>query len=240
MARHRDEASLRRALCDAGRVLYERGLIGPTDGNLSARVDGDALLCTPSGSHKGQLKPHDLVRLGLDGRVRSRGTPSSEFKMHLAIYAARPDVQCIVHAHPPCAVGLTVAGVSMDEPVVPEILFAIGRVPTVPYSSPTTSDVPEAIAPIVARADAFIMARHGSVVLCATPEEGTMKTEIIEHTAKITLAARLAGSATPLPRAEVVKLLGLAERARAANDPSAPDPSEVDRIAKAVIARLRG
>lgn len=132
MARHRDEASLRRALCDAGRVLYERGLIGPTDGNLSARVDGDALLCTPSGSHKGQLKPHDLVRLGLDGRVRSRGTPSSELKMHLAIYAARPDVQCIVHAHPPCAVGLTVAGVSMDEPVVPEILFAIGARHEVP------------------------------------------------------------------------------------------------------------
>jgi L-fuculose-phosphate aldolase len=208
------EAGLRREICEAGRVLYERGLIGPTDGNFSARVGDRYLVCTPSGAHKGELRPDELVKLTLDGRVVGPGKPSSELRMHLAIYQLRPEVRCIVHAHPPCAVGLSVAGVSLEQPVVPEILFALGAVPNVPYSSPTTADVPEAIRPVLSRADAFIMARHGSVVLCDCPREGVMKTEIIEHTAKITLAARVAGAASPLPAAEVEKLLGLAAAAR--------------------------
>lgn len=226
------ESAARRAICEAGRQLYERGLIGPTDGNLSMRVGDRYLVCTPSGAHKGELRPDALVKTTLDGRTVGSGKASTELKMHVAIYAARPDVGCVVHAHPPCAVGLTVAGVSLESPVVPEILFALGAVPTVPYSSPTTSDVPEAIAPVLARCDAFILARHGSVVLCGDPREGVMKTEIIEHTAKITLAARVAGSATPLPAAEVQKLLGLAGRG--------PDPALVEAIAAAVLKRMRG
>jgi L-fuculose-phosphate aldolase len=253
------EGALRRAICDAGRVLYERGLIGPTDGNFSARLGERYLLCTPSATHKGELRPEELVKLTLDGRVVGGGKPSSELKMHLAIYSLRPDVKTIVHAHPPCAVGLTVAGVSLEVPVVPEILFALGAVPNVPYSSPTTSDVPEAIAPILRRCDAFMMARHGSVVLSDSLKDGVMKTEIIEHTAKITLAAKIAGSASPLPAGEVQKLLKLANEARmeavsparaAASDTIVPSPGAASRarssdddvvaaIAKQVIDRLR-
>lgn len=237
------EASLRRELCDAGRTLYDRGLIGPLDGNLSARVGDRYLLCTPSGSHKGELRPDDLVKLSLDGRVVSGGRPSTELLMHLEIYRVRDDVRCVVHAHPPCAVGLTVAGLSLDRPVVPEILFAIGEVPNVPYSSPTTRDVPDAIRGLLARCDAFMLARHGSVVLCDTPREGVIKTETIEHTAKITLAARTAGGATPLPDAEIQKLLGLASAARAkaapqGHTPDAPDAALVESIARAVMAKL--
>ena len=249
------EASLRKEICEAGRVLYERGLIGPVDGNFSARVGERYIVCTPSGAHKGELRPEDLVKLTLDGRVVSPGgKPSSELRMHLAIYRFRPDVRCIVHAHPPCAVGLTVAGVSLERPVVPEILFAIGAVPNVPYSSPTTDEVPEAIRPLLATTDAFIMARHGSVILCANPREGVIKTEIIEHTAKIHLAARIAGSATPLPAEEVTKLLNLANAARSAPAEdhrmvASPGASErmqsgtdesqlVDAITRAVLSRM--
>jgi L-fuculose-phosphate aldolase len=256
------EGALRRAICDAGKVLYERGLIGPTDGNFSARLGDRYLLCTPSGSHKGELRPDDVVKLTLDGRVVGGGRPSSELKMHLAIYQLRPEIRTIVHAHPPCAVGLTVAGVSLEVPVVPEILFAIGSVPNVPYSSPTTSDVPEAIAPILRRCDAFMMTRHGSVVLSDSLRDGVMKTEIIEHTAKITLAARSAGGASPLPPEEVRKLLDLAQAARMGpvtrerstgredtvvpspgSAPRAPRGSEsaaVEEIARRVLDRLRG
>jgi L-fuculose-phosphate aldolase len=233
---HRSEASLRREICDAGRTLYDRGLIGPLDGNLSARVGERYLVCTPSGSHKGELRPDDLVKLTLDGRVVSPGaTPSSELKMHLAIYRERPEIACVVHAHPPCAVGLTVAGVSLERPVVPEILFAIGAVPNVPYSSPTTDAVPDAIKGVLARCDAFMLARHGSVCLCATPRDGVIMTETIEHTAKITLAARVAGGGAPLPDGEISKLLGLAAAAR-----GGPDPAMVEAVTRAVVSRLRG
>ncbi|MBK6532521.1 MAG: class II aldolase/adducin family protein [Deltaproteobacteria bacterium] len=194
-------------------MLYERGLIGPTDGNLSARVGDGRLLCTPSGVHKGALREGDLVLLDLDGRVIRGGRASTELKLHLALYAQRPGLACVVHAHPPSAVGLTVAGWGLDPPVVPEILFAMGRVPTVPYASPTTSDVPDAVAAVVAAGcEAFMLARHGSVVMCDDPMTGVLRTEIIEHTAKITIAARSAGSATPLPEDEIRRLLALAGR----------------------------
>ena len=130
--------------------------------------------------------------------------------------------------------------------MVPEILFAIGEVPSVPYSSPTTRDVPDAIRALLARCDAFMLARHGSVVLCDTAREGVIMTETIEHTAKITLAARTAGGATPLPDAEIQKLLGLANAARAQRTPQtntpptsdAPDAALVESIARAVMAKL--
>jgi L-fuculose-phosphate aldolase len=239
----RSEAWLRRALCDAGRTLYARGLLGPTDGNFSARVGARYLLCTPSGAHKGRLTPDELLKLTLDGRVVSAPAgrrPSSELKMHLAIYRLRPEVPCVVHAHPPCAVGLTVAGVSLERPVVPEILFALGAVPNVPYCSPTTDAVPEAIAPVLARCDAFMLARHGSVVLCQTPDEGVQKTEVLEHTAKITLAARIAGGASPLPEAEVSKLLRLAAPHGTSAAGASGDDALVEAIARAVLQRLKG
>ena len=207
------ESMVRRAICEAGRQLYERGLIGPTDGNLSARVADGRLLCTPSGAHKGAMREGDLVLMDLEGRVIRGGKPSTELKMHLALYRQKPGLACVVHAHPPSAVGLTVAGWGLDPPVVPEILFAMGRVPTVAYASPTTSDVPEAVAAVVAAGcEAFMLARHGSVVLCDDPMTGVLRTEIIEHTAKITIAARSAGAAVPLPEDEILRLLALAGR----------------------------
>jgi L-fuculose-phosphate aldolase len=176
-------------------------------------VGDGRLLCTPSGVHKGALREGDLVLLDLDGRVIRGGRASTELKLHLALYAQRPGLACVVHAHPPSAVGLTVAGWGLDPPVVPEILFAMGRVPTVPYASPTTSDVPDAVAAVVAAGcEAFMLARHGSVVMCDDPMTGVLRTEIIEHTAKITIAARSAGSATPLPEDEIRRLLALAGR----------------------------
>ncbi len=241
------EPSLRRQIADAGRALYAHGLIGPTDGNISARVGERYVLCTPSGAHKGELSPGDLVKITLDGRVVSGGTPSSEVRMHLAIYRQRPDVACVVHAHPPCAVGLTVAGVSLEHPVVPEILFALGAVPNVPYASPTTMDVPESIRPVLARCDAFMLSRHGSVILCANPRDGVLKTEILEHTAKITLAARIAGGASPLPEPEVAKLLHLAAARGGTPGPSTDamasathEAAVVEAVTRAVLARLRG
>ena len=207
------EPALRKAICDAGRVLYERGLIGPTDGNISGRLRDGRLLCTPAGAHKGAMRESELVLLDLDGRVIRGGRPSSELKLHLGLYAQKPTLACVVHAHPPSAVGLTVAGGGLDPPVVPEILFAMGRVPTVPYASPTTDDVPEAVASVVADGcEAFMLARHGSVVLCDDPMTGVLRTEIIEHTAKITVAARSAGGARPLPEDEIRRLLVLAGR----------------------------
>jgi len=220
------ERALRVKICELARVLYERGHNAPGDGNLSARLSERYLLCTPSAVHKGQLRPDQVVKLAAsDGRVvDDRQRASSELKMHLALFAARPDVHAIIHAHSPNTVALTVAGVSMEEPVVPEVILALGGVPTVPYASPTTSDVPEAVLSYAAHHDAFILERHGTVALAADLDTAFMHVEVVEHTAKITVAALSAGGASPLDEAERQKLARMGDEARVAlaRRPTAP------------------
>lgn len=211
------EHTLRRDLAAAARVLYERGHNAPPDGNLSARINDRYLLCTPSGVHKGELAPADLVKLARDPKdpygarpVEPRQRASSELRMHVALYDARPDVHAIAHAHCPHAVALTVAGRSLDQPVVPEAILALGAIPTVPYASPTTADVPAAVLGIARDHDAFILERHGPVCLGRTIAEAVSRLEIVEHTAKITLLALSAGSASPIDPAEAARLRDIA------------------------------
>ncbi len=123
------EATLRAEMVMCGRLLYERGLIVAGDGNLSARLPDGSILMTPAGLAKGMLTVDDLVVVDNEGRL-VRGAPgrqpSSERYLHLFVLARRPDVMACIHAHPPTAVGATLAGVSLAEPLLPEALIALG------------------------------------------------------------------------------------------------------------------
>lgn len=200
------EAAVREAICRATRILYERGHNAPLDGNVSAR-SGEGFLCTPSAVHKGQLAPSRVVRLSRDGVPLDRDTtPSSELAMHLAIYAARPDVAAIVHAHSPHAVALTVAGLNLEQLPIPEAITAFGRIPTVPYASPTTTALADAVLPFARELDAFILERHGPVCLGPSVDEALWRLEVLEHTAKIVVLAHTLGGARPMPADEVERL----------------------------------
>ncbi|MCC6644339.1 MAG: class II aldolase/adducin family protein [Polyangiaceae bacterium] len=202
-----DEGRLREALASTMRHLYERGHNAPGDGNASARL-GAGFLCTPTATHKGRLPASGIVRLRADGSPVDPGArASSELKMHLAIYAARPDVGAIVHAHSPHATALTLAGLSLERPTLPEAVAALGAVPTLPYASPTTADVALAVVPVVASgARGFLLERHGPVCLGADVDEALTRLEVLEHTARITWLAHVAGGAAPLPDDEVARL----------------------------------
>ena len=231
-------------ICEIARILYDRGHNAPGDGNITARLGSRYLLATPTGGHKGKLGPDDIVKATLvDGRsVDPDRRASSEIRLHLAIYRHRPDVHAIIHAHSPNTVGLTVAGVSLAEPVVPETALLLGSVPTVPYASPTTDAVPQAIAAFVDRCHAFVLERHGPVALGADLDEAFNRLEIVEHTAKITVAALAAGSAKPLAAAEVDKLRTMASEAGfldGITPQGTPEDRLVDALAARVVARIQ-
>ena len=236
------------------RLLYERGHNAPVDGNVSARLSDRYLLCTPSLVHKARLSPSDIVKVRMtDGRtVEPAQRASSEIRMHLVIYGHRPDVSAIIHAHSPSTVGLTVAGVSLERPVVPEAVLALGGVPTVPYASPTTADVGAAVLGFVHRYNAFVLERHGPVALGQSIGEAFVRLEIVEHTARITVAALSAGGAQPLPEAETARLRDMAVQAGILRDPDgapeslgraprAPEDDEalVEALARKVVEKLR-
>jgi L-fuculose-phosphate aldolase len=202
-----DEASLRERVCEIGRVLFERGHNAPGDGNITVRIGGDHLLSTPTGTHKGRLAPDQIVLVDVaTGLPVAGGHASTEMKLHLAVYRARPDVRAIVHAHSPNAVALTVAGLSLEFPVVPEAIMTLGSVPTVPYRSPGGIDVAEACVPFASRGEAFVLERHGPVALGRTLDEAYARLEVLEHTAKITAIAHSLGGATPIAPEEASRL----------------------------------
>jgi L-fuculose-phosphate aldolase len=240
---------LRRELCDVARSLYDRGHNAPGDGNLSARLSERYLLCTPSQVHKGRLSPEQIVKVRMADGEGVDGTPSSEIRMHLAIYEIRGDVGAIAHAHSPNAVGLTVAGRSLEQPAVPEAIQQLGAVPTVPYTSPTTADVATAVLPYVVRYNAFILERHGPVALGENLEQATSRLEVVEHTARITVAGMASGGAEPIPEDEAMHLRQMAEQAGVLRSPDAAPKANtrlradeqklVDELAERVLQRLR-
>ncbi len=101
-----NENTLRDALAARGRSLYERGYAHGSSGNLSVRLP-DGILVTPTGSSLGRLDPARLAKVAPDGTPVSGDPPSKEAFLHLAMYAARPAAQAIVHLHCTCAVAVS-------------------------------------------------------------------------------------------------------------------------------------
>lgn len=197
-----DAADLRRELVEICRRAYQRGMISGTDGNLSARLSEDRVLVTPAGANKGYLEPGDLVEVDLDGRAVAGGRPSTEVLLHTAVYRHRPDAGGVVHAHPPSCVALTLAKIGMDAPVIPEIVGALGAVPTAPYATPGTPDLPKSFIPLLDGHDAILLERHGSLTLAATLTDAMNRLEMIEHAATILVRAHSIGLVTPMTDAE--------------------------------------
>ena len=208
----RTEHELREELVRFGRLTYERRLLVAMDGNLSARLPSGDVLCTRAGCHKGFLRDDDILLVRPDGSVkRGEGRPTSEIFMHLACYRERPDVQAVIHAHPPLCVAFTIASVSMDRCVLPEVVLTLGSIPTAPYKTTGTSDLAEQIGSYVRDFDAILMDTHGALTVGRDVLEAFCRLETMEHTALILKTAQDLGGARNLPPEEALKLrrLGL-------------------------------
>jgi len=188
-------------------LIYDRGLLVAMDGNLSALLPSGHVLCTKAGCHKGLLTDEDLIVVDRNGqKVRGVGRPTSEIKMHLACYDERPDIGAVVHAHPPISVAFTIANVSMERCVLPEVVLTLGTIPTVDYETTGTVALADKIRPFVRNHDAILMDRHGAVCLGGSLLQAFCNLETMEHTAKITKLARDLGGVKELPPEEAVKL----------------------------------
>jgi L-fuculose-phosphate aldolase len=205
------EHELRQEMVRIGRLMWERGYVAATDGNLSARLGPNRLLVTASGLSKGFLTADDLVTIQLDGQpvpsYRGRMLrASSEISMHLEVYRQRPDVNAVVHAHPPVATAFSIAGVSLARCVIPEVIVTLGSIHTAGYATPGTAEVPVQIRRAIRDHEAIILAHHGSLTVGRTLWEAYLRLEKVEHTAEITLAAQQLGRVNTLSPEAVEKL----------------------------------
>ena len=201
----------REAVCWVGKLLYDRGYVAANDGNISVRVGEGRLLITPSGVSKGRMTPDMLLVTDLDGTViEGNRHPSSEGKMHLEVYRGRPDVNAVVHAHPPVSTAFAVCRRGLETPYLSELVAGLGQVPCTPsFAMLSTEEVPQSVRPYLADHNALLLANHGALAWGGDLWEAFDRLETVEHTAKIVLNAQLLGGGIPLTEEEVVRLQGL-------------------------------
>ena len=122
-----NEYEIKKMMCDVGKRIYDRNMVAANDGNISVKLNDNEFLCTPTGVSKGFMTPEYICKVDAQGNViqANKGfKPSSEIKMHMRVYAKRPDVGAVVHAHPTFATSFAIAGIPLTQPIMPEAVIA--------------------------------------------------------------------------------------------------------------------
>lgn len=189
------EAALRVEVLATARRLVDEGLTRGTSGNVSARLGDGALLVTPSGVPYDRIGPSDLVVVGMDGAVRpGQREPSSEWRIHRDVYAARPDARGVVHAHPPFATTIACLGRSIPA-VHYEIAFAGGRdVRCARYATYGTEELSRAALEALEGRHACLLANHGLVALGPSLELAFRVARVVETVAEVYWRALAVGT----------------------------------------------
>lgn len=202
----------REAICDVCHKMWQLGWVASNDGNVSLKLPDGTFLATPTGISKSFVTPEKIVQIDADGKILAAEDgyrPSSEMKMHFRCYKEREDVGAVVHAHPPVATGFAVANVPLDEYSMIETVLSLGSVPIAPYGTPSTPEIPDAIAPYLPEHDAILLKNHGAVTVGADVYTAYYRMETLEQFAKITLTAHLLGGAEEIDRENIERLVDL-------------------------------
>jgi len=199
--------SLKQDIVEVGKRMYAHGYVASNDGNISARLDDNKILVTPTGISKGFMKPEDLVIINMEGKILSGAKkPSSEILMHLQVYKDRPDVNSVCHAHPPYATGFAVAGIPLDKCVLPEVVITLGFIPLIEYGTPGTKEIYQPVTKLIKDHDAFLLANHGVLTIGKDIFSAYYKMETVEHFAQIAFIANQLGNVGTLSKEQVQKL----------------------------------
>lgn len=207
-------APLRAQIATIARQLHASGYVANHDGNVTAR-DGATFLATPTATSKRLIGDRDVITVDAKGAVIGRGKAFGELGLHLAVYVRRPDVGAVVHAHPPAATAIACArGANpIETPFIAEAVVSLGpRIPRIAYAQPGAPAV-AALAPWCELVDAVLLGHHGVMAWGADLEQAFLRLELVEHLAKIALAAAPLGGVEPLPADAIAPLL--AARAKA-------------------------
>ena len=197
----------RRDIVATAKQVYKAGIVAATDGNISHRMMTDRVMITPTGKSFAYLKTDEMSYVDLDGNILNFDyKPSSELPMHLEIYWQRPEINAVIHAHPPFATAFTITGNSLSDPILPEVVMMFGEIPTAPYATPATQESADSIRHLVKDYDAILLDHHGAVTYGKSLEEAYYKMEKLEHAAKTLHAAISLGTPKKLDENQLSKL----------------------------------
>lgn len=202
-------------ICEIGKRVYRNGFVAANDGNISVRYDDTSILTTPTATSKGFMTPEMIIHMSLGGKVLSNSAykPSSEVKMHLAVYRENPDVNAVVHTHAPAATMLAVMHEPIERAYLPESVVLLGNVPVAEFALPGSERLGELVAPLAKTYNAALLANHGAVTWGADLQSAYFLMETLEYYAKIVLWSELLpGRAKPLGREQMDGLMALHDK----------------------------
>jgi L-fuculose-phosphate aldolase len=186
---------IEKAIIKVGKFLYDKGYIVASDGNISVRLNQKEFLITRSGVCKGELELTDIVKLNIgDWKLEIdnfKMSPSTEYRMHLAIYQNRPDINCVIHAHPLYSTAIAVTGKILDERLLTETQETLGKIGYVGYFKPGSDKLARAVGKIADKHNVMLLAHHGVVVCGKDLQEAKHRLERLEFLAKVTLLSKL-------------------------------------------------
>lgn len=224
------EYKLREQMCDIGRRIWLKGFCAGNEGNHSFRMGSNKFLCTPTGISKGNLKPDDLCVVDATGKqLAGKRKRTSEFMMHAQIYTARPDVNAVIHSHPPHATAFAVAGVELPTCIHPEAEVFLGPVRTARYVTPGDKRLGESLLPYIKDSNTIVLENHGVVCFHAELEQCYYQLEIVDAYSRILLLAKQLGSVKALTGQEMGELIQLKAKF------GLPDP-RMDEARKGAVA----
>lgn len=208
------ELEIKEQMCEVGRRVYNKGMVAANDGNFSVKLNDHEFLCTPTGVSKGFMTPEFICKVDENANVLEANEgfrPSSEIKMHMRVYKERPDVKSVVHAHPMYATGFAIAGIPLNQPIMPEAVIALGEVPIAAYGTPSTMEIPDAVSKFLQNYDAVLLENHGALTYGDSLLGAYHKMESVEFYAQLLYISRQLGGPKELPQDEVRKLCNMRE-----------------------------
>ncbi len=176
-------------------------------GNMAWKLEEDVILITPTQMNKGDITANDVVFIRMDGsKIEGHQRPTGETPMYVNFFRERPDIQSVVHCHPPYtnAFAITKGKNWLMRPLFPETITEVGPVPVVPYAEPLTQKLADNFLPYLQKYNAFLMENHGLVIMSRLDIEWTMmNTELLEMTSLHILQALQLGDIKEISRQDV-------------------------------------
>lgn len=194
-------------ILQAAKYMLNKGLIIGSLGNISMRIDKHIMLITPSGRNYTDLNPDELVTVNLETSIyEGKIKPSSEYRLHAAIYNARSEINAIAHTHQPYASTLAAAHRELP-PFLDDMVQFIGpSVRLAPYSQSGSNAMTFNAIKALENRFAVLLANHGAICIGRDIDEALLVSEVLEKGSKIFIEAELIGGIKMIEKPEALKI----------------------------------
>ena len=201
---------MKQAVCDWAKQCYGEKLFAGTSGNLSVYDrERDLMVITPTSVPYETITPEDMIVLRLDGEVlEGRYRPSSEWRMHAAVYEARPELSALIHTHSPYATAFAVNNRDIPVILIEMVYFLGGGVPLAKYAMPGTRGVGDEAVKVLGDRGGCLLANHGVLAVGDSLERAHLRAVYIEDAAKICSIAMSNGPIVTMSEEQIAAMKG--------------------------------